>query len=565
MSDRSIRRLSDATVNQIAAGEVITRPSRVVEELLDNAIDAAASRITIEVESDGTDRITVSDTGHGIARKDVIRALERHTTSKIQPENTTLTESVQTLGFRGEALAAIADCATVTVETNTGEPRGTKITTGPDDEPVRRDVGHAQGTTVTASNLFANRPARNASLAKPETEFRRITEVVSAYALLYPQIRFVLRHNGTETLSTTGTGITASVLGVYGRKAAQHTRSIDHRQAVSIDHGGTHAPRTTETQTVRISGFLLAPTIVRRSNTHTTVAINGRPVRQSAIRDAVVSGYGSRLGSKEYPIAAISVTVPHSLVDPNIHPAKQRVGLVGEDEIAAAVSKAIETALTSGDERIAAQTPTDLTTELADTTPDSRFDRLTVIGTFRELYILCEAADELLVIDQHAAHERVNYERLQAAFATEPIRSEPIDPPQTVSLSATAQAAMEEFADELTACGYEYELFGGTVVRVTAVPAPFGRPANPGSLQDVLTALQQGIERPPREQFLASLACHPSLKAGDSLSVDDAQLLLDRLAECESPYRCPHGRPVMTTLSERSIAQQLGRNVSRFR
>ncbi|MGM0605233.1 MAG: DNA mismatch repair endonuclease MutL, partial [Halobacteriota archaeon] len=220
MSDRSIRRLPAEVVDRIAAGEVVTRPARVVSELLENALDAEATRVDVTVEGDGTDRIVVADDGCGIARSDAPTALQRHTTSKLDPTVESL-DRIDSLGFRGEALASIADCATLRLTTNDGGRRGIDVTVDRrSSEPTVREAGRARGTTVEVTDLFGGRPARKESLAAPETEFRRITEVVTAYAIVRPDVRFTLTHDGSETLSTTGRGFTDALWGLYDRDVA---------------------------------------------------------------------------------------------------------------------------------------------------------------------------------------------------------------------------------------------------------------------------------------------------------------------------------------------------------
>ncbi len=559
MAERSIRKLPQTVVDRIAAGEVITRPSRVVTELIDNALDAGASAIEIEVAGGGTERIAVSDDGCGMARADAERAIDRHTTSKLDPADDAAIGRIDTLGFRGEALASIAACATVSIVTSDGRAVGTKLHHEPRaDEPTVTDAGRAQGTTVTVTNLFDTMPARRQSLAGAATEFRRIVDRVTAYALCRPEVRFTLRHDGTETLSTTGRGVTDALLGIYDREVASHASTFDHERAVTVGE-------TEESVDVSIDGALVSPAIDRSRKDHIRVAVNGRPVLNGAIETAVREGYGPRLPSERFPIAVVRLDVPPALVDPNVHPAKETVGLVGEDAIGPALTDAIDTALSSGDDRRASAVVTDLDTAIETGRPASRFDELSVIGTFRSLYLLCEADDELIVIDQHAAHERVNYERLRAAFDGRPIETAELDPPATVSLSPTARATLDAHAEAIAELGYDVEPFDDSTVRVKTVPAPFGRTATATSIRDAVGSIaSDGSGTDPREELLAELACHPSIKAGDELSAEATQALIDRLGECTDPYRCPHGRPTMTTLSEASLASAFDRQATRF-
>ncbi|SNR37376.1 DNA mismatch repair endonuclease MutL [Halorubrum vacuolatum] len=547
--DATIRRLDRETVDRIAAGEVITRPARVVGELLDNALDAGATSIEVGVDGDGTDRIRVADDGCGMGRADARLAVERHATSKLAPDGDPV--GVETLGFRGEALAAIAEAGTLELCTADGDTIGTRVTVAADGEVSTADAGRGRGTTVTVTDLFASRPARLASLSAPRVEFAHISRLVADYALANPHVAFRLVHDGSRTLSTSGTGRTDALFGVYDRETASQSTTFD--ATVDIDP-----------VTVDLSGVLVYPSISRSTRDHIRLAVNGRPVRAPDLAAAVRAGYGRLLPDGRQPIAVVSVDIPPDRIDPNVHPAKREVGLRDGDRIAEAVERAVADALTGADLRRKAETATDLDTALspvgeADGSASSVLAEATPIGTFRDLYVLCEADDDLLVIDTHAAHERVNYERLQRAFADEPVPTVPLDPPATLSLSADEAAAVAAFESALSTLGFETEPFGGSTRRLRTVPAPFGRVADEAAFRDALdalTATETHAPRDARETLLADLACHPSLKRGDvdGLETDDLHALLDRLGECERPFACPHGRPTVLSVPESSLA-----------
>jgi len=554
----SVRRLDDATVASVAAGEVITRPSDVVVELLENALDAGASRIDVAVEGDGTDRIRVRDDGGGMSRRDAELAVERHTTSKLASGESL--SAVETLGFRGEALASIATVAALEVVTNDGGPRGTRVVAsdGPGADHVE-PAGRASGTTVTVRELFAETPARRESLAAAQTEFARISDAVSRYALVRPDVAITLGHDGSEVFSTAGTGEFAdALLGVYDRQVASRTTTFDAAQRVGSGPGGGGAGLT-------LDGALVQPSISRARRDHVYVAVDGRPVRNAQLQRAVVEGYGELLADGRAPIAVVSLSLPTSWADHNVHPRKRRVRLRSGDEVANAVAGAVRDALSTADQRRAADLSMDLddTLEpLSDT--ESAFEDVRVLGQFRDLYLLCEFADELLVVDQHAAHERVNYERLRAAISGEtPTAS--IDPPESVSLTPGQYAAVESHREALAELGYDFDVFGETAVRVRSVPAPMGRAAAAESARDAVDALRHG-ETPEdgRDALLKDLACHPSLKAGDGLSDAEAAALVDRLGSCENPYACPHGRPTVLTIGEDALVRGFGRRGTRM-
>ena len=561
----TVRRLDPATVDRIAAGEVITRPARVVAELVDNALDAGASRVEIAVDGDGTDRIRVADDGRGMARGDARLAVERHATSKLAPDADPV--GVGSLGFRGEALAAVADAARLELTTNDGGAVGTRVVVGSgrDATPAVADAGRARGTTVVVRDLFATRPARREALAGTRAEFARISRLVADYALATPTVAFTLVHDGSTTLSTPGTGVTDALLGVYDRETASQATELSASVAVDPASDGA-APDGDDAIDVAVTGALAYPSVTRAARDHLRVSVNGRPVRDDRLAGAVRAGYGRLLPDGREPVAAVDVAVPPGRVDPNVHPAKREVGLRDADAVADAVESVVADALTGADLRRRADVATDLDAALepvgeADGSRAAAFADAEPIGTFRDLYALVEADDELLVLDAHAAHERVNYERLARAFEDEPVPTATLDPPATVSLSAGEAAAAEAHADVLASLGFGTEPFGGGTVRVRTVPAPFGRTADAGAVRDVLAAFSSGTSpRDARERLLADLACHPSLKRGDAIDAAAIRSLLDRLDECERPFACPHGRPTVLSVAETTFADAFERD-----
>ncbi|MDZ5812789.1 DNA mismatch repair endonuclease MutL [Halorubrum sp. AD140] len=556
-----VRRLDPATVDRIAAGEVVTRPARVVGELIDNALDADASRVEVAVEGDGTDRIRVADDGRGMTRADARRAVERHATSKLAPDGDPV--GVDSLGFRGEALAAIAAAARLELTTNDGGAVGTRVVvdgTASDRVPTVTDAGRARGTTAVVEDLFATRPARRESLAGPAAEFAQISSLVADYALANPAVAFTLEHDGSATLSTPGSGITEALLGVYDRETASRSTALAASVSVGAEGG---APLS-----VDVAGALAYPSVTRASRDHVRVSVNGRPVRNDRLAAAVRAGYGRLLPDGREPVAAVDVAVPPARVDPNVHPAKREVGLRDTDRVADAVESAVADALTGADLRRRADVETGIESALdpvggeAGQRPAAFADAVP-IGVFRDLYLLVESGEELLVVYGHAAHERVNYERLARAFADEPVPTAALDPPATVSLSADEAAAAEAHADALAALGFETEPFGGGTVRLRSVPAPFGRAADADAFRDVLATLSRGEPpRDARETLLADLACHPSLKRGElgDLTREELRSLLDRLGECDRPYACPHGRPTVLSVDEATFTDGFGRD-----
>lgn len=561
----TITRLPQATVERIAAGEVITRPARVVGELIENALDADAERIRVRVAGDGTERIVVADDGHGMCRADAVRALDPHTTSKIDAADDL--QRVASFGFRGEALAAITDAArrvelltaaaTETAETTdtletpeaTESPKATRVTVEPTDgERQVTTASRDRGTTVTAEGLFADRPARRESLAGPAREFGRISRLVADYAVTHPTVAFRLVHDDRETLSTPGTDRTDALLAVYDRETAGASEQIE--RAASLADGR-----------VRVAGRVVHPSITRSDRSHVRVAVNGRPVTNDALRRAVVAGYDRTLAGDEEPIAAVTVGLPPTAVDPNVHPAKRRVALRDADRVTETVTAAVRDALRTADLARTAAVETE-PVAAPEPTRDARLSDATVLGQYRETYLLCESGGDLLVVDQHAAHERVTFERLQDATADEPVPTREIDPPATVSLDPDAAAAVASAEERLREAGFAFETFGGRSYRVHGVPAPLGRVADADALAETARALAAGENA--REDLLAELACHPSLRAGDAVSDERAAELVDALAACDQPYACPHGRPTVLRIEEATLARGFDRANTRL-
>ncbi|MFB6126141.1 MAG: DNA mismatch repair endonuclease MutL [Halolamina sp.] len=556
----TVRRLPETVVDRVAAGEIVTRPARVVAELVDNALDAGAATVAVEVGDDGTDLIRVRDDGHGMSRVDAARARERHATSKVRDGDDL--RVVDTLGFRGEALAAVDEVASLELLTNDGGDVATRV--GPDG--AVSDAARARGTTVTVRDLFADVPARRASLGAAATEYRRVAETVTAYALARPDVAFSLRRDGRETLSTPGSGDDAdAVLAVYDRETAARASEFIHDvRADALDASelsgdlaaSLDGDALADGPTLRVEGLLAYPSTTRADRSALHVAVNGRPVAAPEVARAVERGYGALLPEGRHPVAVVRLSLPPRLVDANVHPAKREVGLVAGDAVADAVSTGVDEALTTADLRRAGEVAMDLETGVEPrTAADSDLAEVEVLGQFRELYLLCADGDELLVVDQHAAHERVNYERLSAAVAESAVPTAELDPPATPSLSPSLAAAVEEHAADLAALGFDAEPFGGSTVKLSGVPAPLGRTADADAFRETLSALVDGERPAPREELLAELACHPSLKAGDELAASDAAALVERLGACDQPYACPHGRPTVLSLPAETLVR----------
>ncbi|MEF8857861.1 MAG: DNA mismatch repair endonuclease MutL [Halolamina sp.] len=540
----AVQRLDEETVDRIAAGEVVTRPARVVGELLDNSLDAGASSVRVAVDGDGTEHIRVADDGHGMRREDARLAVERHATSKLR--DAAELQSATSLGFRGEALPSIAEAGRLELVTSDGSEPGTRLVVE-DGEPVVTDTGRARGTTVVVRDLFADRPARRESLGSAGTEFARVSDLVARYALTRPDVAVSLIHDGRELFSTPGSGEYAdALLSVYDRHVASRSTTFTHE--TPVETAGEHQP-------VRVEGVLVYPSTTRSDRSHIRTAVNQRPVVDEGLRRAVERAYGSLLPDGRHPVAVVACDLPPATVDANVHPAKAEVALSVRQAVEAAVERGVNEALTTADLRRSGELSMELEESLEAKTGASVLDAATVLGQFQELYILCQEDDELLVVDQHAAHERVNYERLQAAVEGAGIETVTLDPPETLSLSPAAAAVVADRGDALATLGFEATPFGGSTVKLSTVPAPMGRPADADAFRETVAAMARGAEPASvQDDVLADLACHPSLKAGDELSTERAAALVERVGRCEQPFACPHGRPTVLSIEAGTLA-----------
>jgi DNA mismatch repair protein MutL len=657
MSDSGeIRRLGQSTIERIAAGEVVERPASVVKELVENSLDADASRVRVAVERGGKDGIRVTDDGEGMSESAVETAVEKHTTSKIG-DIADLEAGVSSLGFRGEALAAIGAVSRLTIRTKArGTSRGTELTmVGGEVESVT-PAGCPEGTTVEVTDLFHNVPARRKYLKQDATEFAHVNRVATGYALSNPDRSLALSHNDREVFSTTGQGsLESTILAVYGREVAEAMIPLDGKSA--------------EGPLDSIDGVVSHPETTRASSEQCTVFVNGRYVRASAVRDAIVAAYGDQLAPDRYPFAVVFLSLPPGTVDVNVHPRKQEVRFAEEEKLRKQVEATVESALLNAglvrsgaprgrsapeqtaiepesaadDERDAVSRPpttdaqTDETrtsatpttnhesaTEPVERTPTAgrapvddempdeqragsakpptpsmddaenegvehgrkftempeqttldgetvinepafeRLPRLRVLGQLHDTYFVCESPDGLVLIDQHAAHERVNYERLRERFASETGVQELAEPVE-IELTAAESALFEDFTDALSQLGFRASRSEQRQVEVTAVPAVLSGTAHPELLRDVLSAFVG--ERDPgdtieqvTDALLADLACYPSITANTSLSEGTVTDLFRALDACENPYACPHGRPVVIELSESALDERFERD-----
>lgn len=578
-----IKLLSPELAAQIAAGEVVERPASVVKELLENAIDAGAARIAIEIRGGGIERIRVVDDGSGIPAAEVALAFQHHATSKLSgPEQL---DAIGTLGFRGEALPSIAAVSRMTLTTRPpAAAAGYSIAYAWGQRLKEGAQGGPPGTAVTAADLFGNLPARRKFLKSANAEGGRIHDLVSRYALAYPEIAFRLTLGDRQALATPGNGRAAEVLlAVYGAEAAAAMLAVAG-QDPETDYG--------------IAGFAGAPNLHRANRSYITFFVNRRWIQSRLLSFALEEAYHGLLPEKRYPLAALNLILPYGAVDVNSHPAKREVRFHQEGKVYAALQRAVRAALVSAapvrelsgpgrasvaaganatpgffrspfDSRApgnaagnAANRPIDGNgPPAAAMTPQQALPALRVVGQVRLTYIVAESPDGMYLVDQHAAHERVLFDRLVRQAARREVPAQPLLTPAAVELTPGQAETLEANREFLQAYGFDLEPFGGPnsyLLRATPSILTSQDPAR--SLLDVLdmTAFE-GLLREREDIWAASVACHSAIRAGQSLTDGEMRALLEQLEVTDSPHTCPHGRPTLLHFSSYHMEREFGR------
>lgn len=552
----AIVELDQETIGQIAAGEVIERPASVVKELVENAVDAGARRVIVTIERGGSDRIEVIDDGRGIAPEELPLAVRRYATSKLRGASDL--ESIATLGFRGEGLASIASVANVEVTSRVaGSQVGYRIEAHGERSGEVEPVAAAPGTRVRASALFANVPVRREYLRSPANEFARISTWLSSFALAYPQTTFTLRHDGSDVWVMPGTDDPRERLAmVFGRRAVEALLPLDPAAAASI--GGS------------LSGFISAPGSDRPDRRMQLLFVNGRLLRGALLAGAWSAGYATYAMSGRHPYGALFLKLPAAHIDPNVHPTKSDVRLRYASQVFDGVRRAMTATLTADATRRFRDRTGDLAASGISPAPpedassgivslfepleggDVVASGLRIAGQLHRTYVVAFDGDDLVLVDQHAAHERIAYEQIvQRAAAGAP--SEPLLVPHVVELDAARAAMLEQTLEALHEGGLTIEPFGDRAFRVVSTPAGYGARAFDvmGFLEDIGEPRQRNV----RERIWASLACHSVTVAGERLDIAEMATLIERLQRCTNPMHCPHGRPTMVRLPPDAIAR----------
>jgi DNA mismatch repair protein MutL len=540
----TIQILPPEIAERIAAGEVVERPASVVKELIENALDAGATAVNVEVAGGGVGLVRVSDNGCGMSRVDAPLSLERFSTSKIR--HLVDLEAIRTMGFRGEALAAIAAVSRLTILTRTAEElEGTRVTAVGHDLSVE-PAASPTGCSVAASDLFHNVPARRKFLKSPLREAELCQQTVVRYALAYPEVAFKLTVDGRERLVAPPASPLERVALAMGREVA-----------------GDLLPIRWEAGDLRAQGLISSPAVGRSRRDRQFFFLNRRPIRSGLLAVMLERPYAGRLPPGRYPLAAIYIQVDPAMVDVNVHPRKAEVRFAQERSVYQAVSQAVGDALAPFPVQETLGTPgwpfpETPTAPIAIAEGEVSYDigrRPEALGQVRNSYIVARTFESLVVVDQHAAHEAVLTEQLLAGH--EPVA---LSPPARLDLTPREAELLTGHLVLLSDLGLEVEPFGGNSFLLRSLPGALVGQEVPLLLAELLEELASNQDLDPdalREKLAEKAACRAAIKAGDLLSIDQQQTLLDDLLAAWSPSVCPHGRPVLFALPVEEMERRL--------
>jgi DNA mismatch repair protein MutL len=604
----AIQRLDERVVAKIAAGEVIERPASVVKELLENAIDAGATQITIEITGNGQRFMRISDDGCGIPNDEMELAVMRHATSKLRTVEDL--ETIDTLGFRGEALASIAAVSHLTLLSRPQHGlTGTQLRIEGGEVRHNQAVGAPAGPVLTIEHLFFNTPARLKFLKSDQTERRQITNVVMNYALAYPQVRFSLAQDGREILYTNGTGeLSDALINLFNVDEFRQMIAVQGEE--NLQTGGA----------VQIWGYTSAPDFSRTDRSRILLFVNGRAIQDTKLSYAVIQAYHTFLMTGRYPVAVLMIAIPPSEVDVNVHPAKAEVRFSDPSLVFTAIQRAVRRALieeasphtdmrggrfdpvastlADAPSQVSLNLPLEESGQSArqrdlygnqhalklNATAEAQDDltaipegpdapikprtlpMLRVVGQVSAAYIVAEGPAGMYLVDQHAAHERILYEQFMAAYHRQESMTQQVLAGQTVQLSPLDARLIEENLSLLESIGLQLEPFGPKTFTVRSVPAMLAD-ANPQALlASIVSDLAQGVnpgEQSIEDKIIRRVCKQAAVKAGQVLSMDEMQRLIRQLERCESPHTFPHGRPTILHMSADHLAREFGRAGSR--
>jgi len=560
-----IRVLPDHLVNKIAAGEVVERPAAAVKELVENALDAEAGTVTVELRDGGAARISVADDGTGMTGGEAELALARHATSKIAAEEDLA--AIATLGFRGEALPAICAVSRFAIVTSP-RPGGAGVRLAGEAGRVtqRLPVPASGGTSIEVSDLFFNTPARLKFLKSAQTELAATLRLLTQLALAYPGVHLRASNNGRPVLNAPAAKRLRDRIGaLLGYELSERLLPVARE-----GHG------------VQIGGLAAPPTASRGGRDQIVVIVNGRPVRDTLLSQAILDAYRPLLPRDRFPVAVVTVALPAADVDVNVHPTKAWVRFRNprllQEMVFAAVQDALRTPAVVGTLEAAApgaivpgpleapagagpagEAQPGLFAEAAAPWGRSLFGR--VLGQVQDTFVVAASDEEVFFVDQHVAHERVLFERLQAALATGPLPSQEVLLQEPLELSPPERVLLDEWRPALERLGFGLDEVGDGVVRLRAVPALLQGQAPRRLVERLLDELRpSGGKAPEVDRVLSFVACRAAIKANERLAPEEMERLIADLSLTETPYFCPHGRPVVSRVSLSEIRKELKRS-----
>ena len=588
-----IQLLSDKVSSMIAAGEVVERPASVVKELVENALDAGASEISVEIQGGGVEQIRVADNGSGIPHDEVEIAFQRFATSKLSDASDL--DAIPTLGFRGEALPSIASVARLSVVTrHADEDSGTRLDLDEGAVAEKRRQGASPGTVMTVRQLFRNVPARRKFLRTTATETSHIQNMVTRYALAYPEVRFAL-NTGRSSLLTPGSGsLREAIAAIYGLNVAENMLDIaeyDERAERQI-----------------VTGMVCQPAFSRANRSFMNFFVNRRWVQSRMLGYALEQAYHGFMKERRYPMAVVNIAIDYDQVDVNVHPSKTEVRFRSGDRVFSAIQQAVRRALTAHSpvpelRRAGVSPPAypypstrdpnrnfwpiepfnpspavapnrngenaadlqDLAPipgmgDAAGFTPKQALPMLRVLGQVQSTYIAAEGPDGMYLIDQHAAHERVMFERIKAEAAASAPQSQSLMEPLTIELNPAQQELAETHQQVFANLGLLVEPFGGNVYIIRAVPSILTDTDPAKAFIDMLDEMAQGGDVESWDDRAAySLSCHAAIRAGKVMTHEEMTALTRQLEQCQQPHTCPHGRPTIIHLSGSQLEREFGR------
>jgi DNA mismatch repair protein MutL len=579
--------LADEVASQIAAGEVVERPASVVKELLENALDAQAGKITIQIEKAGRRKISVADDGNGIPASEIRLAVARHATSKLRVAEDLF--HIITLGFRGEALASIGSVSRLTLTSRAkGAQVGARMLVEGGSITSFEQAGVPEGTVIQVEDLFYNVPARLKFLKQDLTERRQIDALVTRYAMAYPAVRFHLFHDGAAVLQTSGNGDRREVLAnLYGVDTARQMLEVSLQE-----------------EDMRVTGYISPVSLTRSNRREMTFFVNGRWVQDASLSTSLLQAYRTLLMVGRFPLAVLFLELPPEMVDVNVHPAKSEVRFNTPDRIFSIVQRTVrrgllahspipnlampswqphfsggqepanrvpgidwDMAMDTGRQASSSSGPASEEMSSAGVPPmlAESLPLLRLVGQIGATYLVAEGPDGLYLIDQHAAHERVLFEKFMRSSSTT-IPGQALLEPETFQLSPDSAALLTGHLPALGKLGFQVEPFGPNTFQVRAIPAILSGSDPVAAVRVVVEDFEED-ETPLRTEVEARLVARickrAAVKGGQTLTADEQRALLRDLETCASPRTCPHGRPTMIHLSVDLLERQFGRRGSR--